>query len=124
MAFFDTGSGVHVCVSAGGGTCRIKAAKKGEKFDRVAAQMQLHSWICTVALLNSCTVGHLHCCTVAKLQSCTFPSWTVGVALPCDPIPSRDPGNQVELIATLAIKLASSESNLDFSNQLLLIVDF
>ena len=41
-----------------------------------------------------------------------------------DPIPSRDPGNQVELIATLAIELASSESNLDFSNQLLLIVDF
>ena len=30
---------------------RIETAKKGEKYDRVAAQMQLHSW--TFTLLQS-----------------------------------------------------------------------
>ena len=102
-----------------------KQPTKGEKYDRVAGQMQNFAQL----VLHCCTFGvaHLHSCTVAQLNSYKVAKLhfsTVGVALPCDPIRSRDPGNQVELIATLAIKLASSESNLDFSNQLLLIVDF
>ena len=92
--FFDPGSGVgaHVSVGASGGSCRIETTQKGEKYVRVAALMQLNC--CNIAVsillqLNSytATLQFQQWCTVAVLMQFDSPL--------CDPIPSRDPGNQV-----------------------------
>ena len=92
--FFDPGSGVsaHVSVGASGGSCRIETTQKGEKYVRVAALMQLNCCNVAVSILlqldsYTATLQFQQWCTVAVLMQFDSP--------PCDPIPSRDPGNQV-----------------------------